>query len=40
MSETLNYRKLFIHNLDFNLSREDIENEFSRYGKLVKCDCP
>lgn len=37
---TFNYKKLFVHNIDFKTSYDDIYNAFDRIGKLKYCDVP
>ena len=36
----LNYKKLFIYNIDYKTSYDDIYREFVRIGKLRYCDVP
>ena len=33
-------KKVFVHNIDYNVRQEDIEAEFSRYGKILRFDIP
>lgn len=40
MSGELNYKKLFLHNLDFSMNQDDLHKEFERFGKILKCDVP
>jgi RNA recognition motif-containing protein len=35
-----NYKKLFIHNIDYKTSYDEIYSEFARIGKLRYCDVP
>ena len=40
MSDPYNYRKLFIHNIDYDASHEEIRRLFKKFGSLVACDVP
>jgi len=33
----LNYRKIFVHNIDYNMRKQEVESEFARFGKIEKC---
>ena len=35
-----NYKKLFIHNIDYKTHQDDIANAFRRIGKMRYCDVP
>ena len=37
---TLEFKKLFLHNLDFRLSNEDIFALFKDYGKIKSVEVP
>ncbi len=34
------FRKLFLHNIDFHASNDDIYNVFSKYGKIKSVQVP
>ena len=36
----LNYRKLFVHNLDYNEPISNLWEEFEKFGTIVKFDVP
>jgi hypothetical protein len=36
----LNFRKLFVHNLDYNEPITELNIEFEKFGKIVKFDVP
>jgi len=40
MTEEINLKRLFVHNLDFKLGQGEIRDAFSQYGYVIDCHLP
>ncbi len=38
--ENLNMKRLYVHNVPFSLSERDLEDEFAKFGHIIKCQVP